>query len=162
MLSFASPLFLWGLLGLAAPILVHLINRDLFRPLHFPSLRFILHGKLPVERKRRIRDWLLLALRLLLYTAIIGALARPQWKTAAVPSSSNETEIVLLIDASASISGWNGWEKSLSETEKILFENPSARFGLILSTNRPEIVEPLTNDRNRIQNLLKESNPQPV
>src|SRR5690625_23251 len=107
MLSFANPLFLWGLLGLAAPIVIHLINRDLFRPLYFPSLRFILRGKLPVERKRRIRDWLLLALRMLLFAAIIGALARPQWtSTAAVaPEDFTEAELVLLVDASASMSG---------------------------------------------------------
>src|SRR5690606_17873262 len=71
MLTFANPAFLWGLLGLTAPILIHLINRDLSRPLFFPSVRFIMRGKMPVDRKRRLRDLLLLALRLLLFAAII-------------------------------------------------------------------------------------------
>lgn len=164
MLSFANPLFLWGLLGLAVPILVHLINRDLFRPLHFPSIRFILRGKLPVERKRRIRDWLLLALRLLLFSAIIATLARPQWTSTATvsPDRSSEDELVLLVDASASMSGWNSWENALSEIDDLLNSHDSARVGLVVSTSGPTIVEPLTHDRAQIRRILSEIKPHPV
>src|SRR5690606_14984377 len=139
MLTFANPAFLWGLLGLAAPILIHLINRDLFRPLRFPSIRFILRGKMPVQRKRRLRDLLLLALRMLLFAAIIAALARPEWqpRDSAAIASTESREIVLLRDASASMSGWNSWEQAVAQAEEILNDNTQTSIGLIASAAKP-------------------------
>lgn len=164
MFTFANPLFLWGLLGLAAPVLIHLINRDLFRPLHFPSLRFILRGKLPVERKRRLRDLFLLALRMLLFAVIVTALARPQWQSAAVPTATGETdtELVVLIDASASMSGWGSWEEAVAQAEETLAAHSSSPAALVVSGAGPLLVEPLTTDHARLRDLLARSKPKAV
>lgn len=164
MLTFANPFFLWGLLGLAAPILIHLINRDLFRPLLFPSIRFIRRGKLPVERKRRLRDLLLLALRLLLFAAIVSALARPQWEppAAAAAAPEDEGDLVILLDASASMSGWNVWQEAMAKADDLLAEHGSAPVGLVISGAGPIAVEPLTTDAGRIRSLLNRAEPQSV
>lgn len=164
MVTFANPVFLWGLLGLAAPLLIHLINRDLFRPLVFPSIRFILRGKLPVERKRRLRDLLLLALRMLLFAAIVTALARPQWQpeAAAATSGEEEGELVLLLDASASMSGWNSWEEAVAQARDLLSDHQPAAAGLVVSGAGPVLVEPLTREHSRLRDLLNGAGPQQV
>ena len=63
-MSFLTPLFLLGLAALAVPVLIHLTQRERKSVVEFPSLMFL--RKIPYEsvQRRRIRDWLLLALRL--------------------------------------------------------------------------------------------------
>jgi hypothetical protein len=162
-LTFANPAFLWGLLGLAAPVLIHLINRDLFRPLHFPSIRFILRGKMPVERKRRLRDLLLLALRMLLFAAIVTALARPSWQpqVAAAPAE-REAEIVLLLDASASMGGWENWLEATRLAESVLRENQDIPAGLVVSTQGPSLSLPPTSDHAELRRAIGSVGPLPV
>jgi hypothetical protein len=163
MLTFANPAFLWGLLGLAAPLLIHLINRDLFRPILFPSIRFILRGKMPVERKRRLRDLLLLALRMLLFAAIIGALARPEWKPqVAAAAAQDEQEIVILIDASSSMSGWAAWDEARETVERILRDNREVSVGLVVSAAEPLVTLPPTRDHGEIRRALGGAEPQLV
>ena len=59
-----APLFLTGLAALAVPVLIHLIQREKNTVVRFPSLMFV--RKVPYEsvRRRKIRNWALLALRL--------------------------------------------------------------------------------------------------
>jgi hypothetical protein len=63
-MSFLTPLFLLGLAALAVPVLIHLTQRERKSVVEFPSLMFL--RKIPYEsvQRRRIRDWLLLAMRL--------------------------------------------------------------------------------------------------
>ncbi len=138
MLAFQYSWVLWGLLGLAVPVLLHLIQREIYHPLRFPSVRFILKGKLPFHRRKLPSDLLLLALRLLLLAALIFALARPEWRPrealAAEPGS--QDRVVFLVDLSASMSGWNAWDEALQRVRGIIEERPGAEFGLVLSSDR--------------------------
>lgn len=163
MLTFASPAFLWGLLGLAAPVLIHLINRDLFRPLFFPSIRFIMRGKMPVERKRRLRDLLLLCLRLLLFAAIVTALAHPQWQPRTpIAATGDEKEIVLLVDASASMSGWQSWPEVKLSVDEILSHNGNAPVGLVISAAGPVAIRGPSRDHDQIRRALASTEPATV
>ena len=76
-MSFLTPLFLLGLAALAIPVFVHLTQRERKSVVVFPSLMFL--KKIPYEsvQRRRIRDWLLLALRLAALALIVSAFARP-------------------------------------------------------------------------------------
>ena len=59
------------------PVLIHLTQRERKSVVEFPSLMFL--RKIPYEsvQRRRIRDWLLLALRLAALALIVAAFARP-------------------------------------------------------------------------------------
>lgn len=108
MISFAYPLFLWGLGLLAVPLLLHLLNRRRPDSLTFPDIRFMHRAQLPQEGRRRLRDIILLLLRMAILAAVVILLARPIW----TPPPKTQTQItdkraVLLIDCSASMSGWN-------------------------------------------------------
>jgi hypothetical protein len=77
MIDFAHPAYLWGLLAVALPILVHLLNQRRPRPLAFGAIEFVLRSQRQKARRLRLRQLLLLALRCLLIAAIAVALARP-------------------------------------------------------------------------------------
>ncbi len=76
------PAAIWGLTALAVPILVHLLTRQERRAIQFPSLRFLKVTRLAAARQRRIRDWLLLAVRMATIAAAVAALAGPLLLTA--------------------------------------------------------------------------------
>ena len=76
-LSFLTPLFLAGFLAVAVPIIIHLVRRYRGKLIEFPSLMFL--RQLPVQaiRRRTIRDWPLLLMRIGALILIALAFARP-------------------------------------------------------------------------------------
>src|SRR4249920_3729888 len=98
-MSFLTPFFLVGLSALAIPVLIHLIQRERKRVVEFPSLMFL--RKIPYQsvRRRRIRDWLLLAMRLAALALIVLAFARPFFKRSelAAASQNGAREAIILV-----------------------------------------------------------------
>ena len=76
-MAFLAPLFFAALATFAIPILIHLTQRERKQIVEFPSLMFL--EKIPYQsvRRRRIRDWPLLAMRLAAILLIVLAFARP-------------------------------------------------------------------------------------
>lgn len=105
MIAFQQPWYLLGLLGLAVPVLLHMINRELARPLEFSSIRFLRRTSLPRRERRRLRDLLLLLLRLLFFALLVLGFARPYWKadTALVDAGDVAPLDYYLVDASWSM-----------------------------------------------------------
>src|SRR6202011_6218004 len=104
-LAFAHPLYLWGLLATALPILVHLFNQRRPRPLAFGAIDFVLRSQRQKARRLRLRQILLLALRCLLVAGIAVALARPSLKPRGVEAAqtSGPQATALVLDASLSM-----------------------------------------------------------
>jgi hypothetical protein len=71
-----APLFLLGLAALAVPILIHLLRRRENRTLDFPALRYLTRTTREQAKIIRLRQILLLALRLAALTLIVLAAAR--------------------------------------------------------------------------------------
>ncbi|MBN1128114.1 MAG: BatA domain-containing protein [Chitinispirillaceae bacterium] len=76
-LSFFNPVFLWGLLFLTIPLLIHLLRRPRVRTLAFSTLRFFHEASVTATRMRRMRSLLLLLMRLLAILALVMLFARP-------------------------------------------------------------------------------------
>jgi len=70
--SFLAPFFLLGLGAISIPIVVHLIQRERKRVVEFPSLMFIRRIPYQSVRRRRIRNWPLLLLRLAALALIVA------------------------------------------------------------------------------------------
>src|SRR5438046_10383851 len=98
-MSFLAPLFLFGLAALAIQVLVHLIQRERKRVVEFPSLMFLRRIPYQSVRRRRIRNWLLLALRAAALTLIVAAFARPFLRQGplAVAAATGAREVVVLL-----------------------------------------------------------------
>jgi len=75
-MNFLLPAGLFGLLALALPLLIHLIRRPPTETIPFAALRWLGDVARP-QRQWRLRQWLLLLLRLLLITALALLLAEP-------------------------------------------------------------------------------------
>src|SRR5256885_11456111 len=102
MLQFAHPAYLWGLLAIALPILVHLFNQRRPRPLSFGAIEFVLRSHRQKARRLRLRQILLLAFRCLLIAAVALALARPLIRPGGgqAAQSSGPQATALVLDAS--------------------------------------------------------------
>jgi hypothetical protein len=115
-MSFLAPLFLVALGALAIPVLIHLTQRERKQIVQFPSLMFLRRIPFPSVRRRRIRDWILLAMRLAALLLIVAAFARPfvRRPTVALAGPSGPREVVILLDHSYSMAYGNHWERARS------------------------------------------------
>ncbi|MEN9575116.1 MAG: hypothetical protein RL514_2971 [Verrucomicrobiota bacterium] len=99
-MSFLSGAFLFGLLAVAAPVVIHLIHRQHYPERRFTTLRFfnrtIKHNVL----QNRLIDRLLLALRVLALIALAFGLARPFWKNS---FGEKRLSLVIVLDNSPSM-----------------------------------------------------------
>ena len=76
-MQFLSPGVLWALAALAVPILLHLFYFRRFRKVAFTNVRFLREVKEETQRRSRLRNLLVLALRLLAFAALVLAFAQP-------------------------------------------------------------------------------------
>lgn len=104
-LSFANPWFLLGLLSIAIPIYLHLYHRKTPVRKDFPSLRLIRLSVEFVARRRKMKNLILLFLRIMMILLIIGALSRPFIGQNAGSGASSDTPaaFVVLLDNSMSM-----------------------------------------------------------
>jgi hypothetical protein len=76
-MSFLNPILLGGLAAIAVPIIIHLLNRRKFHKVVWAAMRFLKTSVEQNQRRMRVEDMILLALRCLLVILLALALARP-------------------------------------------------------------------------------------
>lgn len=99
-LTFLNGLFAFALAGVALPLIIHLLNRRRTKRLSFSSVRFLEEVSRRQRRRIQVRQWLLLALRMLIVALIALAMMRPAFRTG---SGSGSTSAVVLFDNSFSM-----------------------------------------------------------
>ena len=101
-MSLLNPFFLFGL---AIPVLIHLVRLEKSEIVYFSSLMFLLKVPKQAIRQQKIKNLLLMALRLLILALLVTAFARPYLTQNANPAAgtSNNRGIVLLLDNSYSM-----------------------------------------------------------
>jgi len=80
LLGFLQPIWLLGIAGIVAPVVIHLWNSRQGRVLSIGSIEFLDKISLRKARSRRISDWWLLGLRCLLLILLALLLAGPFWQ----------------------------------------------------------------------------------
>ena len=161
-LSWINPLYLSGVLLLALPVLIHLVQKQSRSGIKFPSLMFL--KKIPYREKNRlkIRNWWLLILRCLLLLLIVTAFARPFFTTAIDSSifDSGRKDSVILIDKSYSMRVSNHWQQAQEIALNLLDEKKSMdRVGLVLFDDKAEILSDLTTDADSLGRQIKRQLP---
>ncbi|MDY0160695.1 MAG: BatA domain-containing protein, partial [Bacteroidales bacterium] len=71
------PIFLWALFSLSIPIIIHLFNFRKYKTLYFSNTRFVDHVKKDTKTRNKLKQYLILLMRLLMLTALIISFARP-------------------------------------------------------------------------------------
>jgi len=108
MASFINPGLLWGLLLLAVPILIHLINLVRQRRVQWAAMEFLLASRRKNNTWIRLKELLLLALRVAAIAAVVLILAQPllqnQWGRFFGEVKTNQ--IVLLDDSFSMSDRW--------------------------------------------------------
>jgi hypothetical protein len=166
MIGLEYPWFLLGLAFLAVPLVLHLMNREIPRRLVFPSTRFLRRAQLPPEGRRRLRDILLLLLRLAALAAAVLAFARPALRRASVPGRGGETAgavTVLLVDVSASMGAAGVHERLVALAREQLGKLAAGeRVGLVVSADRVVASMPPGTRPTDLLAALTAATPRPV
>lgn len=76
-MQFLYPTFLWALLALAIPVIIHLFYFRRFKKVYFTNVRFLKEVKEETSARQKLRNLLVLAMRLLALAALIFAFAQP-------------------------------------------------------------------------------------
>jgi hypothetical protein len=121
-MSFLAPALLAGLLAIAIPIVVHLVQRERRTVLAFPSLMFLRRIPNQSVRRRAIRHWPLLALRILAFALIAVAFARPFLSGSVAPAAATggTREVVILLDRSASMGYAGHWARAQDAAKRVV------------------------------------------
>ncbi len=93
--------FLAATLAVAVPVLIHLLFRRRARVVDIGTLRFLRIVLKDNAHRRKLRRWLLFALRVAGVLLLALLFARPYWSRAG--SLDQDRELIVLIDQSASM-----------------------------------------------------------
>jgi len=150
---FANPLFLWLLPLAAVPVLFHLFFRVRKRPRPFSTLMFFHRLDPRLSARKQIREWLILALRVLLLLLVLLALARPRWLAG---WGGGSVAVVLVVDNSGSMSGAKLKTAVEAANAVIGALEPNDTAGLALLVEDPTVTLPagLTADKPALRSAL--------
>jgi Mg-chelatase subunit ChlD len=156
-MAFLSPLFFLGLGAIAIPVLVHLIQRERKRVVQFPSLMFVRRIPYQSVRRRRIRHWLLLAMRAAAIALLVAAFARPFFRQSAIAAAAagGSREIVVLLDQSASMGYGDHWQKAQDAARQAVRSlGRDERATLVLFSRNAEENMRATTDHGRLEGAI--------
>ncbi|MCV9387557.1 BatA domain-containing protein [Reichenbachiella ulvae] len=104
-MSFANVTFLWGLLALSIPIIVHLFNFRKAKVVQFSNVRFLHQVRKKSSSKLQLKQLLVLLCRLLFIAFLVLAFAQPF-----IPGQEeglNSSSVILYVDNSGSMNNLN-------------------------------------------------------
>jgi hypothetical protein len=137
-MSLLTPLFLLGALGVALPVVFHLIRRTTRERTPFSSLMFLLPTPPRITRRSRLEHIFLLLLRCLALCLLAVGFARPFVKqpVSVPPASAAPSRFVLLVDTSASMRRANLWPEAQKRAEAILGKTTPADQAAVFAFDR--------------------------
>ncbi len=104
-MTFLNPAVLLGLLAASIPIVLHFLNLRKLKKIEFSTLAFLKELQKTKIKRIKLKQWLLLLLRIAIVTLLVTAFARPTVKTITIGSSSAaKTTAVFIIDNTFSMS----------------------------------------------------------
>jgi hypothetical protein len=101
-MSFNYPVFLWALAFLAIPVIIHLFNFRRTTRIFFSNVRFLKQIKQETTQKRKLKQYLILASRLLFLFFLVMVFAQPFLP--AGEQLGSQREITIYLDNSFSMS----------------------------------------------------------
>lgn len=138
-MSFVYPQFLWGLLALAIPIIIHLFNFRRTRKIYFSNNQFLKNVKEATTSKLKVKHLLILLARLAFITFLVLTFAQPYLpgKNSEEKSAGESPLVYLYLDNSLSMSselanGVRGIDQGVSFVDEIVSYYPrSTQYKLL-------------------------------
>src|SRR5262245_49314032 len=123
-LSFLSPLFLVGAIAAAIPIVLHLFHRKTEVVIDFPAVKLLKRMPVQQHRRRRLRELILLALRVVALVLLALSFARPYFAGSTAPDSAALT--VIAIDTSMSMTAPGQFERAREAANRAVSAAPAS------------------------------------
>ena len=139
------PMLGW-LAAAAAPVLIHLWSRRQYRAMPWAAMEYLLAANRRQQARRRVEQWLMLAVRTLLIVLVVMAVAEP-YLEAARPGSAAGGAVhrVLVLDGSYSM-GCRGPDATRFDRAKqiarriVNLSRQGDAFSLVLMADRPRVI----------------------
>lgn len=159
---FLYPEYLWGLLTLLIPLIIHLFNFKRPRVVYFTNVAFLREVKSTATSRNRLRHWLILLARMLFLAMLVLAFARPVIPAEGSASTqAGGTKVSIYLDNSYSLQNERDGQRLLDagkqtvEALSDLFPNSA---GFQLMTNTPEGNQRYFYDVETLNDKLLETN----
>lgn len=156
-MSFVEPLYLLGLLAAALPVVVHLINRRKAVQQPFPALQLLRESDKKEARSIKVRQWLLMALRILAIALLAFALAKPFCLSEQVVTSDSRLPkaVVFVVDDSMSMHNDDWFEEGLDAVrDRLDGLKPWDEVAMVTASEMDGPVGRLETDRSRVRDAL--------
>ncbi len=92
-----------GAMAALAPVIIHLLNRRRYRTVHWAAMDFLRHAVQRKSRRLKLRDLLLLLLRVACVLLFAFALARPYWSSHSLSGVDQPVHAIVVLDNSLSM-----------------------------------------------------------
>jgi hypothetical protein len=144
--SFLSPLFLAGALTAGVPLILHLLKREPEPRIKFAAVKLLKTAPVELTEKRRLREILLLALRVAALVLLALAFARPFFASGAARGADRVT--IIAIDTSYSFSAPGRMERVRELATDALARVPGGeRVGVVTFSDVADVVARPSADR---------------
>jgi hypothetical protein len=145
-LTFLYPLFLIGTAAVAIPLILHLLRRKVETVVDFPAVRLLEKAPVEQQRRRRLREIILLALRMTALALLAFAFARPYFASTTAALSAPVT--VIALDTSLSLSAPGQFDKAREAARRAVEKAPATHnVALVTFNDAATLVVPPTTDR---------------
>ncbi|NNG27194.1 MAG: VWA domain-containing protein [Ignavibacteriaceae bacterium] len=159
---FLNPAVLFGLFAASIPVLIHLFNLRKLKKIEFSTLRFLKELQKNKIRKIKLKQWLLLALRIMIILLLVTAFARPTLEGISIGGTTSvaKTTALFILDDTFSMSVvdqdgsyFNQAKQSIKNLLTQFEEGDEA--ALILVSSQPDKIN-LTTNLSKLGNKLNE------
>jgi hypothetical protein len=125
-MHFTSPLFLFALLTLAIPVIIHLFNFRRYQKVYFSNVQFLKEIQEQQASRRNLKERLILASRLLALLFLVFAFARPFIPGKNAVNTDKQQAVSIFVDNSYSMQTLNKEGTLLDEAKRRAKEIASA------------------------------------
>ncbi|MEM1416389.1 MAG: BatA and WFA domain-containing protein [Myxococcota bacterium] len=150
-MGFAAPLALVGLLALAGPVVAHLLRQQRLRTRTLPTVALLERARAESERRLRLADPWLLALRILGLGALLLALAEPFVTSERAFSDGRRASLAIVLDDSLSMAQTTGSGTAFEDAREraaraIEALGEGSEVAIVLAGDAPRLLVPRTKD----------------
>jgi Aerotolerance regulator N-terminal/von Willebrand factor type A domain len=145
-MAFLSPLFLLGAAAAVVPIVLHLLKRQPEQRVRFAAVTFLKTAPVEHASRRRLRDWLLLMLRVAALVFLALAFARPFFRSAGANAATGTTVVALDTSYSMSAPGRFDRARALAK-DAIRTASAADDVAVVAFSDQADVVVRATSDR---------------
>ena len=128
-MHFLYPAFLFALVSLAIPVLIHLFNFRKCQKVYFSNVQFLKQINEQQSSRRNLKERLILATRLLALTFLVLAFARPYFNNGHTVNANTQQAVSIFVDNSYSMQTLNS-EGSLLDQAKQKAKEIASAYGI--------------------------------